>query len=488
MTDTCPLCIEPFNRSDHARVCCEQGDCEFTACKQCTRQYLLGTTQDPHCMSCRKSWSQDFLVNNLNHSWMAKDYRAHRKGLLLDREISKIPETMVAAERVRKCRDEEKKINEIKDQMIALDIQKRALQEQQNEHYRRCRAIRNGTNGEAQQAERRKFIMACPNNDCRGYLSTGYKCGICNLYTCKDCLEVIGYNKDDPHECNPDSVKSAELIRKDTHPCPTCGERIYKISGCDQMWCPHCATAFSWKTGQIDTGHVHNPHFYQAQRARNNGTAPRNPGDVLCGGLIHYQTYRRLIHNRCPGDAKLLRSQLDELHQFVAHVTHAMLHEARAKVRELGSTEKERVEYILGEITKDVLGQTVLRNDRLRTKWTEFLHLYELLSVVGIETFTSISELRPTQKGPFTESDMMQIRVYIGQYHKVREMCNDQFKKISVVHSISVPQISETWTIRRSKFTAKALREAAEAEGKKTKDKSVVKDKSRKSKNIKVSS
>ena len=92
MAEACPICCEIFNRSDKSPICCEQGDCDWTACKGCTRQYLLGTTQDPHCMNCRKTWSQEFLVTKLNHSWMSKDYRQHRKQLLLDREMSKVPE------------------------------------------------------------------------------------------------------------------------------------------------------------------------------------------------------------------------------------------------------------------------------------------------------------------------------------------------------------------------------------------------------------
>lgn len=454
MAEACPICCETFNRSDKAPVCCEQGDCEWTACKTCTRQYLLGTTQDPHCMNCRKTWSQEFLVTNLNHSWMSKDYREHRKKLLLDREMSKVPEAMEAAQRTRRCRDEELAIAELRDQILVIEQQKRALQQQQDVHYRQCRRIRQGKDGA--DPERRKFIMACPNTDCRGYLSTAYKCEICKLHTCKDCLEIIGYNKDEPHVCNTDSVASAAMIRKDTHPCPTCGERIYKISGCDQMWCPHCSTAFSWKTGKIDTGHVHNPHFYQAQRARNNGEAPRNPGDVLCGGLMHWSTFRRLILNRIE-DPKLC-SLLTHLHQAVGHLTYAMLDEARRKVRELAGTEDLRVQYILGELSKDELAKVVARNDRQRTKWTEFLHLYELLSVVGIETFQNISA--SAQINGLVVGQPHEIQEHIQQYHTVRTMCNEQFQRLSVAYSMSVPQWDESWTLRKQKFTAKALRDA----------------------------
>jgi len=137
-----------------------------------------------------------------------------------------------------------------------------------------------------------------------------------------------------------------------------------------------------------------------------------------------------------------------------------MLDEARRKVRELAGTEPLRVQYILGELSKDELAKVIARNDRLRTKWTEFLHLYELLSVVGIETFQNVSACAQIN-GRFTEAGLTAIQEQVQQYHAVRTMCNEQFQRLSVAYSMSVPQWDESWTLRKQKFTAKALREAA---------------------------
>jgi hypothetical protein len=50
------------------------------------------------------------------------------------------------------------------------------------------------------------------------------------------------------------------------------------------MWCPDCHTAFDWRTGVIETGIIHNPHFYEFQRKTGGGQANRNHGDIPCGG------------------------------------------------------------------------------------------------------------------------------------------------------------------------------------------------------------
>jgi hypothetical protein len=79
---------------------------------------------------------------------------------------------------------------------------------------------------------RREFVMKCADENCRGFLSSAYKCGTCEKWTCPDCLLIIGPEKDAEHTCNPDTVETAKAIKAETRPCPKCGTRISKIDGC----------------------------------------------------------------------------------------------------------------------------------------------------------------------------------------------------------------------------------------------------------------
>jgi len=106
--------------------------------------------------------------------------------------------------------------------------------------------------------QKKEFIMKCQHSHCKGYLSSLYKCNLCDLFTCPKCLVPIL----DRHVCNRDDVATASFIKRDTKSCPKCSQRIHKVDGCDQMWCTECNTAFSWNTGKLSIGTVHNPHYF----------------------------------------------------------------------------------------------------------------------------------------------------------------------------------------------------------------------------------
>jgi hypothetical protein len=453
---TCGVCCEKYNKSTHNRVVCEFAGCAYESCKVCVRKYLLGTTNDPHCMNCKNQWTSKFMVESLNRSYIDSDYKKHRKNLLVDREISRTPELMVLVERTKLVEEETKELNLMMKEFEDLRKMVNTMRIKIGEKNMRIFRIRNGEH--AEKDERKKFIMPCPGDDCKGYLSSHYKCELCKLYVCPDCFEIIGYNKEDAlHVCKEDNLKSAEMIKKETKGCPKCGVRIFKISGCDQMWCTECKVAFSWNTGKIVIdGAIHNPHFYQYMQNNNAGLAPRNPGDVLCGGLlsihnlkfiqahltkassvvssagnsnefagllISNDVIKNFIQNlRTKPTRKYVDFDLDDaltnvilmdelkyilsqnsifailnnilsnLHRVINHITNVDLENCRRLVRQFLNHDEITVQYILNRKSKEDLANAIYKNDNERKKNVEKLNVYELLSVVGIERFNELNE------------------------------------------------------------------------------------------------
>ena len=138
--------------------------------------------------------------------------------------------------------------------------------------------------------KRAVFRLPCPDNCCKGFVSSSWKCSLCEKKFCKDCHKESSLL----HECNKDDKATIAMIKQECKNCPKCSMGIFKIEGCDQMFCTGCNTPFSWKTGKIVTnGPIHNPHYFEVMR-RGGGGVPRQPGDVPCGGVPTQQSLMKV--------------------------------------------------------------------------------------------------------------------------------------------------------------------------------------------------
>jgi len=478
----CDICCEPFSKSVRKEIFCEHSDCEFSCCKSCIRTYLTSISTDPHCMSCKKPWSDEFLVENTSKAFCHKELKEHRKKLILEKELSKMPETMQFVEQEIQIRKIQKNIDETE------TLIKKAQDEISKLYTKRSsftKQIKNMKNHDPESStERKKFIMCCRNGDCRGFLSTQLKCELCEVYTCSECLEVIGKDKNQPHTCNPDNVASAQFIKKDTKPCPKCGTRIHKIAGCSQMWCTQCQVAFDYNTLKIDSGPIHNPEYFRFLK-ENNTNMPRNPQDVVCGGLVHFHSFNQVaiksVELYFDTIKQLNKNNIDSLENnygfmqnllyiIYAQISHTSLHvvpRLRARVTELLDNRKERVAYMMKDITKEELSSSIYSKEKKRKKERELLDVYELLNTVGIETLNSLyqdtnefkvkfhnitgkkSVEKIADKPAATEqlnNYLTLVKEKITILNNLRIYCNDRFSKISKTYNHNVVLIDEKWT------------------------------------------
>ena len=254
--------------------------CQTSVCRGCLQTYLLSENNvRVTCLNrdCGREWTRDFLDDQFTRTFRLGTYKEHRERVLLDRERARLPESQLDAEAMKEALAAfdtvDREIRTLERRLRTLETRKRHAQlcigsygrhrmpEGEEEAPVATRAV-----------QRREFIRACPAEGCRGFLSQAWKCGLCDKWACMQCHEVKGADKDAEHTCDPDKVASAQLIERETRPCPKCGARITKLEGCNQMWCTVCNTGFDWVTGKIATGAVHNPHYFE-WLARN-GRAP----------------------------------------------------------------------------------------------------------------------------------------------------------------------------------------------------------------------
>ena len=457
-TAECNICCETYNKSTRARIECEYTSCKYNVCISCIRAYLLTSTNEPHCMECKQPWTPKFMLS-LTKKWLTETYKPHREKFLCDVELSKLAETMEAAERYQAAKREEGIRHELRIRERALRQQlyevSNQIGESMNREYRLKRGLLPGA--AVEQEEKKVFFMSCPAANCNGMLSTQYKCGICELFTCPDCHEIIGPNKAEAnHMCDPNNIASAQAIKKETKQCPGCHNRIYRTEGCSQMWCTGCHTAFDWNTGRkVVSEQLHNPHWLEYQRSQNGGTAPRAPGDVPCGGLIGRTELQRIISKLTVygKNSQEVSDIIRLIYRFVLDAATNQVREIREKCQELRDFQQQRIKYIVGEMSKEQLATNIFKSDRARQKNTELLHIYELLSAVGIDLFNRL-HMSDLYKDDFHLLAVEQI----SQYDHLRLHCNGLFAIISNTYNQSVPQISDYWANIPEKFNSKTMK------------------------------
>jgi hypothetical protein len=262
------------------------------------------------------------------------------------------------------------------------------------------------------------------------------------------------------------------------------------------MWCTECKVAFSWNTGKIViSGAIHNPHYYQWMRnnGNNDNNAPRNPGDILCGGLIPYYTFNNLIRNMsrfnnpdwfdvacqnniiytfiitnsnptyCIKDINSIFSILTDLHRLVNHINNIVLVNMRTKVRDLTNFDNLVVEYILNKKTKEQLASDIIRNDNIRKKSVEVLNVYELISVVSIEKFNEIYNNYSTNFSSLSNKNVstsvfidfvLLIINFFNEYINFLKMTNELLMQISYTYNMTV----SIYILEKGRFIAKTCK------------------------------
>jgi hypothetical protein len=376
-----------------------------------------------------------------------KTYYVHRQSVLVNREKSFLPAYQVVAERELKAREMGKEDIELMKQyrIIESEMNKKLLviQAERNTLYRRIRNVREGREenadtGPAAKTQAAKFMRRCTVADCNGFLSSAWKCGLCHTWACPECFEIKGMDRDVAHTCTPDALATAALIRKDTKPCPTCGEMISKIDGCDQMFCTSCHKPFSWNTGQsITRGIIHNPHYFQ-WLAKGGQTAPTNPGFIPCGGLPQAYHVQTTLRNAIKED----RRQLLEYLRICSHVMDIERHRYERHLDPVNN-EAIGVKFLLKEQSEEDWKKHLGRAEKERQKSNEIRDILDAFNGAAIDLFRRIDGAKVYTKEEATDL----ITTLRMELEELRRFSFDAMSEVGKFFNCSVPFINERWEV-----------------------------------------
>jgi len=421
----CIICCEPTTKTKHSPVHCPH--CDFVACKECCQHYMLDQNS-AKCMNndCGKAWTRKFLVQNFSKSFVAGPWKKNRENVLFDREKALLPATQEVAAQRKQVDGIKKEISELTKLIQQLARDKRAL-EQRLWHAQHCTTQNVSF---ADQPEKHRFIRACPDEHCRGFLNAKWKCGTCEKTTCKDCHVILDTKSD--HKCNKDDLETAKLLDRDTKPCPKCATGIYKIDGCDQMWCTQCHTAFSWKTGRIEST-IHNPHYFEYMR-RTNGGMERNMNDhFVCGQELTARTARYAKYNKESTGVKTVLRQIDHAVQSILHLQNVQMNAYRVDQAE--DNLELRIQYLNQTISESDFKIRVQRANKKHEKKREMGEILDLFS----RTVTEIV-LRMVQEST-PDSGFEQIQPFWKEIEGIQEYANEVLCDIATTYACKKHQL-----------------------------------------------
>jgi len=386
---SCNVCVESFNKTNRSKIECK---CGYECCRMCVKTYLLSSVSEPHCMSCKVSWDRKFLANNFEKNFMNKNYKEYRENLLFEKELALMPMTQPHVEKVITENKLKKEAQEIINQIYADSLldgklnlqtvimafysQTSNFQIKNWEKQGRLVVINEELNqlktSISKDIEKNKFIRQCPNNECRGFLSSSLKCNLCGIWCCADCHEIKGDSKNSEHTCNPEILESVKMMEKDTKPCPKCATMIFKIEGCDQIFCVECHTAFSWKSLKIETGEIHNPHYFE-YLAKKNGSVERNPMDIICGREVDNYFTHDLIREMTGRVVYSYHQQITKICVNIIHIRSVEM--PRFTNNRIQDNMDIRIQYMMNEITKDKFKFLLQRREKSYEKNSEILNV-----------------------------------------------------------------------------------------------------------------
>ena len=501
--EVCSICADTYTAVLRRKITCTF--CNKDACTKCIEYYLLSRPEDAHCIHCRVNYSDTILKSICTRTYLQKTYYRHRQEVLIRRERVSLPGLQEDAQRAKRQREymahqrtlqaelttiksrrtdliiqhtrlysasvqraakgedtkqDKARIEEIYDEIQGLN---REIKTKKQEIRQASRLRRwgdrdededgdgnedgNGNgdgngDGEEKKEEKKKFIRRCMKAGCQGFLSTAWKCGLCENYSCGKCFTVKGPAHDTPHECAKDDLATADMIRKDSKPCPSCGEYIEKTVGCSMMFCITCKTPWDWNTGKIVTkGVIHNPHYYEWLKRTGGGEAPRNPADVPCGGFPGVYELRAINRNASSRCAQYFY----EFHRICMEIQDQTERQFRSHLDE-GGMRGAHICFLLGDFDEKEWGRRLAQAEKKRKRDAEIQEVFAAFRMVAVELLNRIQHYRDPMCDAFTLLPRDRADAYLEGWHRevleLVKMVNEGLKAISLSYGCCVPFLS----------------------------------------------
>jgi hypothetical protein len=271
-------------------------------------------------------------------------------------------------------------------------------------------------------------ICVCPENICKGYItSKEYKCNLCNTTICKRC-----YNKwDETHVCDINDIKTVDMLKSSTKPCPKCASLIHKIDGCNQMWCTHCNTAFGWLTGKIEKGAVHNPHYFEWFNNIDKTTDTTEYDNRTCEGIPEQRYFLTHISLTIKRIDLHIYNVIILYFRILLHINDICLSEDDNEHDKVKQNLDLRMQWIYNEIDDKRWGSLLYQRYKKSNIKKTKREIFSMFVIVSSDICYKILAC----------SDHILIRQYTNEWDNILNYTNTCFSKLRNVFNLQMPLI-----------------------------------------------
>jgi len=148
------------------------------------------------------------------------------------------------------------------------------------------------------------------------------------------------------------------------------------------MWCIECKTAFSWKSGEIVNGKIHNPHYYEYLR-KTQGFVPRadNPCQEVqtLQYLRNFFTKHRTTQTRHNPVFILIEKSVFQLYRFMEELR---IYEIN---RHETSLVNNRIQFLINRIDEKKFSQDAFMYFQRSVQYRRYVELITMLRDVTVD-------------------------------------------------------------------------------------------------------
>lgn len=343
-------------------ICCEL--CKnFIICPNCSHIFCINCQRKfakDECINCHITLTHKFLVEHLGKNFINDIIKPHIIEKLMIEQKNMLKYVQPLAEWEKQSRIEMKKKRfGIRPELPPRPTINKTMQNDLS-------------------------IFQCPIPNCRGFVEKG-SCSLCHAVICMRCHE----KQDENHVCKVENLQSLALLSGDSKPCPRCCALIFRIEGCNHMFCTNCHTYFDWQSGQV-TGANTNSHYLGLKMFSENiplRDIKENSKQNNCDDVIEFSVYRDGVPKQLITDiTNIMPELLYCLWEDSNSVRLAKKHyyNERDIVQKHSYSEEEfQIKFLLGDIDEKYWARLVYQlycKKNLNLLYAEVLNIY--LSVV----------------------------------------------------------------------------------------------------------